>query len=218
MTEEDMEMLSIIKEAMESNRDEVVKYLLEDTILISNNDTGGHAEFLDLHAALVQGPSFNLLFSRLVDEQDSLFKIYYTNEEGVSTEKEDSTMTVEEVLYQALSSIACFSGAFSEDGDDEEDEMSLSLARQSKSKVMFVGTHKDMVSDEDFRRKDELLQNRIKNTEFYKKGVVEFASKDQLMLSVDNMNGDQDEIEGLRKVLERVIERSFKTLQIIQSR
>ena len=59
------EMFSIIREAMATDKFDEIKYLLEDTILLINNDTGGHAEFLDLQAALVQGPSFNLLFSRL---------------------------------------------------------------------------------------------------------------------------------------------------------
>lgn len=74
--------------------------------MIINHDTGGHAEFLELQAALVQGPSFNLLFSRLVDERDSLYKIYYTNEVGKNTEKENSTMTGEShvpgTLYYCL--------------------------------------------------------------------------------------------------------------------
>ncbi len=204
------EMFSIIREAMDSDGWDEVKYLLEDTILLINNDTGGHAEFLDLQASLVQGPSFNLLFSRLVDDLDSLFKIYYTNEEGMSTDREDSTMTVEEVMYQALASIACFSGAFSTTEDDTPSEE----ARKSKSKVMFVGTHRDMVSEEEFKAKDEHLREKIENTEFYKKGIIEYASENQLMLAVDNMNGGQVEIEGIQGILEKVIEESFVKISI----
>ena len=207
------EVFSVINDAMEVGDWDEVKYILEDLTLLISTDTGGQAEFLDLHASLVQGPSFNLLFSRLVDKLDSQFEMYYTNEDGVSTEKENSTMTVEEVLFQALSSIACFSGTFCDDDDTpsgEASNMQLKTLRHSKSKVMFVGTHADQVSKEEFREKDKLLQKKIRNTEFFGKDIIEFASEDQLMLSVDNMNGSEDEMDGIRCVLERVIEKCFE--------
>ena len=210
-TEADFEeVLNVIIDSMKKDDWDEVKYILEDLTLIINTDTGGQAEFLDLHASLVQGPSFNLLFSRLVDELDSKFEIYYTNKDGVSTEKEDSTMTVEEVLFQALSCIACFSGSFC----DDEDSGEVSDMRHSKSKVMFVGTHADRVSKEEFEKKDKLLQKKIERTEFFDKDVIEFASEDQLMLSVDNMNGTEDEMDRIRKVLEKVIEKSFGEVTI----
>ena len=214
VAEEDIdEMFSIIGEAMEEDQRDGVQYLLEDIILLIHTDTGGQAEFMDLHASLVQGPSFNLLYSRLVDHLDSQFKVHYTNEEGVSTEEEDSTMTVAEVLFQALASIACFSGCFS-GGVSAPSDGAHKLSAGSKSKVMFVGTHRDMVTESKFREKDRLLQQKIKNTEFYDKGIVEFASDDQLMLAVNNWSGDQDEIDGIRAVLERVIEKSFEKVPI----
>ena len=217
-TDADFEQVfSVINDGMETNDWDEVKYILEDLTLLISTDTGGQAEFLDLHASLVQGPSFNLLFSRLVDKLDSQFEMYYTNEDGVSTEKENSTMTVEEVLFQALSSIACFSGTFCDDDDTpsgEASNMQLKTPRHSKSKVMFVGTHADQVSKEEFQEKDKLLQKKIERTEFFDKDLIEFASEDQLMLSVDNMNGSEDEMDGIRCVLERVIEKCFEKVMI----
>ena len=211
------EVFSVINDGMETDDWDKVKYILEDLTLLISTDTGGQAEFLDLHASLVQGPSFNLLFSRLVDKLDSQFDMYYTNEDGVSTEKENSTMTVEEVLFQALSSIACFSGTFCDDDDSpsgEASNMQLKTPRHSKSKVMFVGTHADQVSKEEFQEKDKLLQKKIEHTEFFDKDIIEFASEDQLMLSIDNMNGSEDEMDGIRKVLEKVIEKCFEKVTI----
>ena len=211
------EVFSVINDGMETEDWDEVKYILEDLTLLISTDTGGQAEFLDLHASLVQGPSFNLLFSRLVDKLDSQFDMYYTNEDGVSTEKENSTMTVEEVLFQALSSIACFSGTFCEDDDTPSGEagnMQLKAPRHSKSKVMFVGTHADQVSKEEFQERDRLLQEKIERTEFFDKDIIEFASEDQLMLSVDNMNGSEEEMDGIRDVLERVIEKCFEKVTI----
>ena len=203
-SEED-EMLSILKEAMEADHWDEVKDLFEDTILISNNDTGGHAEFFDIQAALIQGPSFNLLFSRLQDKLDKVFEIHYTNKEGVSTDNEESTMTVEEVLYQALAGIACYGGKQSMDAN-------ASMA-QGASKVMFVCTHMDTVEKEKrervFKEKDGLLRKKIESTEFYRRDMIEYVGKDQLMLGVDNMHGDSAEIENIRSIFLRVINNCF---------
>ena len=208
-------MISVINDGMEKDDWDKIEYILDGLILLINTDTGGQAEFLDLHASLVQGPSFNLLFSRLVDKLDSLFEMYYTNKDGVSTEKEDSTMTVEEVLFQALSSIACFSGTSGDDDDMPSGKASnMQFARHSKSKVMFVGTYADQVSKEEFEKKDKLLQEKIKRTEFFNKDIIEFASENQLMLSVDNMKGGEDEMDSIRIILEKVIEKNFEEVTI----
>ena len=215
------EMLGTINQALETEDWDKVKYLLDDMVLLINTDTGGQAEFLDLQASLVQGPSFNLLFSRLVDELESQFEVYYTNEESESTPKEDSIITVEQVLFQCLSSIACYSGTFTDDDEPPSREARATTKsakpkapKKSESKVMFVGTFRDQVSEEEFERKDKLLQKRIKDTSFYEKGIIEFASEDHLMLPVDNMSGGQDEIDRIREILERVIEQSFEQITI----
>ena len=205
------EMFSSMNKAMEESDWVKVKYLLEDLILIINTDTGGQAEFLDLHASLVSGPSFNLFFSRLVDKLDSMFKIYYTHETGISTPEEDSTMTVEEVMFQALASVACFSGSFS---SPDNTSSAATVKINSLSKVMFVGTHRDLVSDEDFKERDDILKKRIKDTEFYKKDMIEFASEDHLMFAVNNLSGHRDEIDRIRQKLEVVISKNFKKIEI----
>ena len=101
------------------DRDGVI-YDLDNIVLLINTDTGGQAEFLEMHAALVTGPSLYLLFWKLIDQFDKEYKMHYTNDKGVSTEEEDSTTTVEEVLFQALASIACFSSTF-----DSKDEVGV---------------------------------------------------------------------------------------------
>ena len=202
--------LSVISEAVKAKDWDKVKYTLDNFTLVINTDIGGQAEFMDLQASLIQGSSLNLLFSRLVDPLDHQFDEYFTNEKGESTEKERSIMTVEEVLFQALSSIACFSDCFSEEASPEASPQE----DKSQSKVMFVGTYRDQVTEEEFKRKDQLLQKKIRDTEFFKRGIVEFAGEDQLMLAVDNMEGGEDEIEKIRGVLERVIEKSFKKVAI----
>ena len=206
------DLFSIINEALETNENDI-KYILKDSTLLISTDTGGHAEFLELQASLVSGPSFNLLFSRLQDDLDSPFDIYFTNEEGESSERELSDLTVEEVMFQALSSIACFSNNFSVESTDAQDTDVHKSLKCCKSKVLFVGTHKDEVSEEQIKKKDELLRQKIDTSEQLRE-IVEFASEDQMMLTVDNMNGDYDEIDEIQKILMNIIERSFKKIAI----
>ena len=204
---------NVIIEAMKEGAFDKVKSFFDDVIMLINTDTGGQAEFLDLHAALVQGPSFNLLFSRLTDPLDKPFKAHFTNKEGKSTEKVDSTLTLEEVLFQALSSIACFSSPVSSNCSSL-DEASSSFQRYFNSKVMFVGTHRDLVSEEEFKEKDRLLRQRVEKTELYNRDIIEYASEEQLMIPVDNMHGGPEEINMIRATLEKVVRKSFKKIKV----
>ena len=203
------EMFSIIGSVLENDQWDAFKYVLEDFILLINTDTGGQAEFLDLQASLMQGPSFNLLYSRLVDDLDSHFKDFFVDKMGRSTQKVDSSGNVTDVLFQTLSSIACASGCFSGATVPSEVEHKAFL-----SKVMFVGTHLDKVTEEHVKKFDRLLQQKIRRSEFFDKGIVESASEDQMMLAVNNYDGDKTEIDSCRQVLERVIHKNFEKVPI----
>ena len=169
------DILSLISDAI-SREDTDLQKLLDYMILLINTDTGGQAEFLDLHSSLVDGPSLNLLFHRLQDDLHSVFKTYYTYDDGSSTRPVESRLTVEEVLFQALSSIACFSGCFLEDENSQKKDSIQSKVNKSKSKVMFVGTHRDEVPDEaDFIKKDNALKMKIEDTKFFNNNIIKYA-------------------------------------------
>lgn len=187
----------IISEAMKAEDSERVKFLLDDMALLVNTEIGFDPTLLELQTSLIKGPSFNLFFSRLVDELDQQLVLTRYTEDGMST-SEVSDTTFEEFLLQLLS---CIAGS-SDDGD------------QPEQTAMFVGTHCDMVTREQFARKDKLLQDIIKGTTFYRNGMVKFASQDQLMFAVDNHLGDRDEIDRIRNRLEGVIQKNFQKIEI----
>ena len=206
--------LSIIKDALDSDNWEKVKYSLENITFITNNDSGGHAEFLDLQAALFLAPSFNLFFSRLQDKQDQVFQISYTDRKGHSTEEEDSTVTVEEALFQALASIACFGRCPFDMKLQEASERRQELSEKFTSKVMFFCTHLDKIENGEerekaFKEKDRLLRKHIEKTEFYEKRVIEHVSEDQLMIKANNLNGDKKEVKEIQNILMEVIKKNF---------
>ena len=208
---------SLFNKALESGSDwESLKCELEDITLLSSADTGGHAEFLDMHASLINGPSFNLLFSRLTDELGEPFKVYYTDEDHTSTEEEDSDSTVEEVMFHILSSIVCFSQSHCA-LKTPEDSNAMNLTKALKfqqSKVMFVGTFKDQVSDEEFERKDAELQRQIKGTAFFKDVMFANHDKGQLMFKVNNKSGGEAGVDENRRILKEKIEKCFPKIPI----
>ena len=177
-------IFSSFQEAMDKEDWDTIKYLLEDTMYLINTDTGGQTQFLDLMSRFLMGPALNLIVRRLTDSLDQDYKIYCTNDEGVSTEEEDSVITLEEVLFQALASIACMENLYepdktSEDSDKEDDDIHVPACT---SKALFVGTFRDKISEEEFIVKDTNLREKIEQTEFYSKRIVEYASNKHLML------------------------------------
>ena len=203
----------LLKIALESDFVwETAKGKLEDMILLNTADTGGHAEFLDMHAALINGPSFYLIFSRLKEELDEIFKVHYTDENSVPTKEEDSDSTVKEVLFQALSSITCFDNA-QKTSDDTNTKVQKDLESR-QSKVMFAGTYGDEVNDADFKKKDAKLHQQIKGTAFYRNVMFADVHNDQLMLKVNNKSGGADEIKKIREILRTKMKKEFKRIPI----
>ena len=53
-----------------------------------------------------------------------------------------------------------------------------------RSKVFFVGTHKDKVSQKQISRIDRCLQQMVRSTGLYREGMIQFASESQMLLAV----------------------------------
>ena len=210
-----------------------IQFLLNDLnrlILLINTDTGGQPEFLDMLSALIMGPSLYLLYHRLIDSLDEPFKISYTYPDGKSTDENESTITVEEILFQILASIACFSNPKQEGSTESTPEKqpteSISEKYPIRSRALFVGTHLDEITENKklseeqksllLSEKQKSLQGRIRSTSFYKGNILQFARKDakELILTVNNKTGDDSERKEKQKVLEQVIKDNFDEIEI----
>ena len=84
----------------------------------------------------------------------------------------------------------------------------------SKSKAIIVGTHGDLVSEDEIKAFDTDLQRKIRATDFFRDGLIQFASKDRLVLAVNNKSGGVAEVRKIQKVLEDQMKHSFKKLTI----
>ena len=210
------EIFSSFQEAVANEDWDTVKYVLDDTMYLINTDTGGQTEFLELMSRFILGPALNLIFSRLTDSLEDVYKIYTTNENGDCTKKEDSTVKLEDIIFQALASITCMKVPHhpKEDTKEAAKESEDAQVPITTSKAMFVGTFRDEVSPQQFVTRDQILRRKIERTEFYDKGIVEYASEDHLILALDNKHGGQDEVDMMRKTFEASIKRNFKKIRI----
>ncbi len=199
-----------------ANKDyERVQCLLEDVIYLITTDHGGQTEFLDLMSRFLMGPSLNLIFSRLTDSFDQVYKIYYTDEEGVCTDKEDSILNLEEITFQTLASIACLDVPAEQDHSSTITELNKAEnCIHCSSKAMFVGTFRDFITPEEFKERDEVLKKRIECTDFYDKGIIEYASEEQITLSMNNMSGTKEEIVEARQTFENCIKKNLGKVHI----
>ena len=184
-------------------------------------DTGGQPELMDMLPALTIGPGLYLLFFSYEFKLRSEFKVFYQSSSGECTLPEQSILTLEEMLLSTLSSISCSNASadrMSEE-DTESSDMESSdmrnILESSKSVAYIVGTHKDKVSEECIASFDEELQKVIRDTDFFKENVVLFHSAGKLVVSMDNMGGGAEEVNEIRKLLERAMESHFKKLRIL---
>ena len=255
----DEEIIEFFTEALTTNFEEV-KFLLENTALLSMSDAGGQPEFMDMQPALVLGPALYLIFCKLTEPLQSHYSISYLRSPGDSTVPAESAYTVEEVVFNALSAVACLGTAKSTGaaivsrdvntmshadvsivtpGDSAvppevntpavsgtlttavggtltpgSEQSVASPLNPSRSIAMIVGTHSDLVGEDEIKAFDADLQKRIRATDFFEGDIVQFASEDRLVLAVNNKSGEFEEVQKIQKILEDQMKNSFKKLSI----
>ena len=189
-------------------RQDQLKVLLDGTILMNMVDTGGHPAFLEMLPALTMGPALYLIFFRLDQELKNTYQIKYVSNSNEEVQLGESSYTVEEVIFQALSTITWFSCT-----EAKENTPSPSHA------AVLIGTHKDLLGSDPeakIKAKDDALQEEILLANLFKarKKFLRQFSEDQLMFAVDNMNGDKEELAKVRKRLEQIMKTCFRNFSI----
>ena len=194
---------------------EKLNILLEGTILMNMVDTGGQPAFLEMLPALTIGPALYLIFFRLNQELKERYQIQYVSEDNEDIQLGVSSYTVEEVILQALSSIACFSCAAPKKAN---------MPNPSHA-AMLIGTHKDLLGSDpecvatEVKAKDNALQKNLREileTDLFEldKDFLHYASNDQLIFAIDNMTGDEGELRNVRERLEDIIKQQFDNFPI----
>ena len=184
--------VSFCRSALQRNLQNAEKILRDKGWLVYLTDTGGQIEFQELLPVLVTGPSLFFLVFRLDHNLDKRFTVEYVRPNGTLSEPYQSTFTVKEALLQSLASIASMVIYINRGGEQ------VPLEPQ----VYFVGTHKDMVSDQEIDRIDRALRDLVTTTGLYRKGIIQFGTESRMLLAVNNLSDDDSDVQLVRAALE----------------
>ena len=201
-------------------------------MLLNTADVGGQPAFLDMFPSLTIGPALYLLFTKLINDNghvlsmDDLSKLqpvqYRTKDDNEPQDCENYTYTLQEVIFCALSSIACFGLS---DKEVEKYVTVESEAQKTSSHAVLFGTFADKIITEDSRRKladtESDLKTLLKRTAFYQTDLISFpnpANSDhagsQVFFEVNNQTGSEHEILRYRKMIQDIIKQKFRKYDI----
>ena len=198
------EAFNTLDTILKSDSQEELHLLLGLQILINMVDVGGQPEFLDMLPVLTVGAALYLLFFRLDQELEKRHPVKFLAP-GSVTERtlDESSYCIEEVIHQALASIACFSGHSSEGKAD-----------CASSHAILVGTHKDRVSASDIEHKEKAIREKFIDAEMYK-DLLLITEEGKPFFTVDNMHGtDESEMNAIRGNIERIVKKHFTEIPI----
>ena len=190
--------------------------------IINLADVGVQPAFLEMLPSLAVGPAMLLIFMKITKGLKTSYPARFWREGSKSsTEHEEHMYTSEEIIFTALSSIACFGNL------DEEVEWYVSDKVESKrtnSLALLMGTFADALKDCDrdnnlkneVSQMEEQLMKQLKETEFFEDGLVEYSdsTKGEVLFRIDNKSGGEAEVMKYRKLLERFMQKYFKKLNI----
>ena len=191
---------------LQSDSPEDLKRLLEELTMINMTDVGGQPAFLDMLPALTIGPALYFLFFRLDQELSKHYPVRFHAADSENEVTLESSYCIEEVLYQCLASIACFSS--------QSNSKSASKLAASSGALLF-GTYKDKVKDDQISQIQSTLEEKFKGTKLYKEGLLLKPLKSKMAFTVDNMYGtDESEMSDIRKDIEGIIKTCFPAIPI----
>ena len=193
---------------LRSDSPEDLKRLLEDLTMINMADVGGQPAFLDMLPALTIGPALYLLFFRLDQELQEHYPVCFLQDEKGAEVVLESSYCIEEVLYQCLASIACFSS-------HSQADAKVALKSTASSRTLLFGTYNDKVGDKKISQMQGTLEDKFKATTLYKEGLLLKPLKNKMAFTVDNMNGTEDsEMVDIRNDIEGKIKEYFPAIPI----
>ena len=193
---------------LQSDGPEDLKRLLEDLTMINMADVGGQPAFLDMLPALTIGPALYLLFFRLDQELQEHYPVCFLQDEKAAEVVLETSYCIEEVLYQCLASIACFSS-------HSQADAKVASKSTASSRALLFGTYKDKVDDEKISQIQGTLEDKFKATKLYKEGLLLKPPNSKMAFTVDNMKGTEDsEMADIRKDIEGKIEEYFPAIPI----
>ena len=191
----------------------------QNSCIVYMQDTGGQPELMDMLPALTIGPALYLLFCRLNDKLNDTFEVRY-RDPSVADKRGKSKLCLSDYILTIFSSIFCMHQAEQNRELHHKRDDSImkkkELSNSSTTVAYIIGTHKDEVDKDKLQKFDKELQEIVKKTEFFEKGLIKFMSpeEDILVYPIDNKTGNEDEIIKLQQFLEKILKQNFKKRDI----
>ena len=202
---------------LQSDSPEELKELVKELIMINMMDIGGQPAFLDMLPALTTGPALYLLLFRLDQDIKACHDVRYLPADSDSEITLNSSYSIEEVLFQSLSSIAYFSCPSLEKSAPVPHSAESVFQSQATSRALLVGTFRDEAIKiaNQIPQIEHTLEDCFTRTELYRKGVLLKTPKDKMMFTVDNVYGtDESEMSHIRKDIEGIMKNNFPPVPI----
>ena len=191
---------------LQSDSPEDLKRLLEDLTMINMTDVGGQPAFLDMLPALTIGPALYLLFFRLDQELGKKYPVRFHAADSEHEVTLESSYCIEEVLYQCLASIACFSN---------QQRAEKKVKPQASSRALLFGTYKDRVTESQISEIENTMEEHFKGTKLHQEGLLLKSLQGKMVTTVDNMFGtEESEMSDIRRDIERIIKSCFPATPI----
>ena len=188
---------------LQSDSPEDLKRLLEDLTMINMADVGGQPAFLDMLPALTIGPALYCLFFRLDQELKKHYPVRFHAADSKHEVTLESSYCIEEVLFQCLASIACFSC------------QQRTEKPQASSRALLFGTYKDNVDDSQISKIESVMEERFKETKLHREGLLLKSLHEKMVITIDNMYGtDESEMSDIRKDIEEIVKTYFPATPI----
>ncbi len=186
---------------------------VEFEMLFNVADIGGQPAFLEMLPSLTIGPALYLVFMKLKQGLSSRYTVQFKCKDTNVKLCKNYSYTSEEVMFSALSSIACFGHS------DEQVEMYVQKPgsgdkKRKDSLALLVGTFLDEIQNDKLLQLKDItsqLEKRLEDTAFYKEGLIHRKS---FSLLVNNMSTEDSEIEDHRTKLEAILRNTFREYQI----
>ena len=185
----------LFRDAYRSSQKDTIQSLLDGSFTIHLTDTAGQPEFQELLAALVAGPSVFFLVFKLTDSLNDQYVVEYVRPGAKKSKPYVSSYTVKEVLLQSLASIACTCSHVRQ-GHDE--------MKPIAPKVVLVGTHKDKASEKQIEAIQRELKETLQGTAYDRQNIVVYASRDEPVVTVDNLHPEGKDIDKVRAMIEKI--------------
>ena len=191
---------------LQSDSPEDFKRLLEELTMINMTDVGGQPAFLDMLPALTIGPALYFLFFRLDQELSKHYPVRFHAADSENEVTLESSYCIEEVLYQCLASIACFSS---------QQSTEVSTKPQASSRALLFGTYKDRVNDSQISQIEKVMEEHFKGSRLHQEGLLLKSLHGKMVITVDNMFGtDESEMSDIRRDIEGIIKSYFPDIPI----